>query len=75
MNIKLYQLMQRIEETNQRIEDHLPENFKNLKEVRELEMITRLSNVMHVISWDTFLEIVRLRNVSSRRRTEISMPM
>ena len=67
--------MQIIEESKGRIEDHLLENIKNLKEVRNLETITHLSNVMHVISWDTLLDIFCLIKISSRRRTESPIPM
>ena len=55
-----------MEETKGRIEDHLPEYQKNSKEVRKLTRITHISNVMHVISLDTFPDIVHLRNESAQ---------
>ena len=75
MNIILYKLMQRMEEKKGRTKNHLPEDHRNSKEVRDLTRITRLSNVIHVISWDTLRDIVHLINTSSRRRNEKSMPM
>ena len=67
--------MQRKEETKEKIEDHLPEDHKTSKEVRYLKRITHPLNVMHVIRWDTLIEIVLMRNINSRRRTESSMPI
>ena len=64
-----------MEETKGRTEDHLLKDHKNSKEVRNLTRITHLSNVIHAISWDTFPDIVHLIKISSRRRTESSMPM
>ena len=69
MKIKLYLLMQRMEETKGRIKDHLPEDHQTSKGLRDLERITHPLNDIHVIIWDTLLEFVLLRDISSRRRT------
>ena len=67
--------MQIMEEIKGRIEDRLLEDHKISKEVRSLTRITHLTNVIHVISWDTFPNIVHLIKTSSIRRTKSSMPM
>ena len=64
-----------MEETKGRIKDNLPEDHQNSKGVRYLERITHPLNVIHVIIWDTLLEIALLRKINSRRRTKSSMPM
>ena len=68
-------LMQRMEETKGRIKDHLLRDHKTSKDVRILKRITHLMNVIHVISQDTSLDIVHLIKTSSKRITEISIPM
>ena len=67
--------MQIMEETKGRVKDHLPEDHQTSKEVRDLEMITHPLNAIHVIRWETLLEIVLLRKICSRRRTKSTMPI
>ena len=73
INLKIFK--QRMKETKQRVNDHLPEDHQTSKEVRDLEMITHPLNAIHVIRWDILLDIVLLRKISSRRRTKSTIPM
>ena len=75
MKIKLYLQTPRMKESKGRVKIHLLEDHPTSRRIRNLEGIIHPLNVTHVIRWDTFLDIVLLRNISSRRRTEITMPM
>ena len=75
MKINLYLHTPRIEESKGRVKVHLPEDHLTSRRTRNLEGIIHLLNVTHVIRWDTLLDIVLLRNISSRTRNASTIPM
>ena len=56
-----------------RVNVHLPKD--QLTPRRNLEGITHILNVTHVIIWDTLIDIFLLTKISPRRRTESNMAM
>ena len=62
-----------MEDSKERVNVHLPKY--HLTPRRNLEGITHILNVTHVIRWDTFLDNVLLTNINPRRRTRSNMPM
>ena len=56
-----------------RVKFHLPKDY--LTPRKNVEWITHLLNVTHVIRWDTFLDNFLLTKVSLGRRIGSTMPM
>ena len=62
-----------MEDSKGRVEIHLQED--HLTPRINIEWITHILNVTHVIIWDTLLDIVLLIKTSLRRRTKSTIPM